>query len=280
MNSRARCYALLLFCVVVAFLVLAGPAAMHRPETPVYRYEVIASYPHDRFAFTEGLSWSGGFLIEGTGLYGNSTIRRVNLTTGSIVQSRSLPREYFGEGVTVFGDRIAQLTEESHTGFIYDRDTLTETGNFSYPTEGWGIAWDGNHLIMSDGTSVLHVLDPATLAEVRRIKVQDRGAPVSSLNELEYVNGEIYANVWPTDRIARISPASGDVTGWIDLTGLLSPGERSRIGLSAIEYLRGRTSMPLEQEACLNGIAYDPEGDRLFVTGKLWPSLFEIRVVR
>jgi glutamine cyclotransferase len=256
-----------------------SPAIQVTPATPVYHYAVVNTYPHDRFAFTEGLAYTSGQLIEATGLNGNSTLRRVDLTTGAVLQERQMADKYFGEGVAVDGDRIVQLTEFSHVGFVYNATTFAETGSFNYSTDGWGIASDGTNLVMSDGTNVFHFLDPVTFAEIRQVRVQDRGVPVESLNELEYVNGEIYANVWPTDRIVRIEPATGNVTGWIDLTGILPQKDRDRIGLSAISSLQGRTSLTLEQEACLNGIAYDPTGDRLFVTGKLWPDLFEIRVV-
>lgn len=280
MNPRVKTGFLIVVCLAIAALIVIGFPAPADPKTPVYRYEVVHAYPHDRFAFTEGLAYSQGMLIEGTGLNGNSTLRRVNLSTGEVVQEQQLAPEYFGEGVTVFGDRVAEITEDSHVGFIYNTTTLEQVGNFGYPGEGWGITWDGTDLIMSDGTPVLHFLNPGTFAEVRQVNVQDRGVPVKNLNELEYVNGEIYANVWPTDQIVIISPATGQVTGWIDLTGLLPPQERGLIGWSAIAWLNGHTSIPFGEEACLNGIAYDPAGDRLFVTGKLWPELFEIRVVR
>lgn len=281
MNLRQKCSWVVVVCLVVAAVAVVSfsvPAA--EQKTPVYRYVVVHAYPHDRFAFTEGLAYSGGMLVDGTGLNGNSTLRRVNLTTGEVVQERQLADEYFGEGVTVFGDRIAEVTEDSHVGFIYNATTLAQVGSFGYPTEGWGIAWDGAHLVMSDGTATLHFLDPETFREVRQVEVQDHGVPVQDLNELEYVNGEIWANVWPTDRIVRISPSTGRVTGWVDLSGLLPPQEQGLIGWSAIAWLNGHTSVPFGEEACLNGIAYDPAGDRLFVTGKLWPELFEVRVVR
>jgi glutamine cyclotransferase len=295
MDSREKIGLLLLACIVIAAIAFVagfpgphnpattppGPTAIpSTPSTPVYHVVVVNTYPHDRFAFTEGLAYTNGQLIEATGLNGNSTLRRVNLTTGAVLQERQMADQYFGEGVAVDGNRIVQLTEFSHVGFVYNATTFAETGSFNYSTDGWGVASDGSNLVMSDGTNVLHFLDPVTFAELRQVRVQDRGVPVESLNELEYVNGEIYANIWPTDRIVRIAPATGNVTGWIDLTGLLPPQDRARIGLSAIASLQGRTSIPLDQEACLNGIAYDTTGDRLFVTGKLWPDLFEIRVVR
>jgi glutamine cyclotransferase len=280
MNFWGKAGLLVLVCVVIAALVVAGPAAREDRTTPVYHYEVVHTYPHDRFAFTEGLAYTNGVLIEGTGLKGNSNLRRVNLSTGEVMQEWQLGDEYFGEGVAVFGDRILELTEDSGRGFIFNTTTFAPAGNFTYSTEGWGITGDGISLIMSDGTPVLHFLDPVTFQEVRQVRVLDNGVPVKNLNELEYVNGEVWANIWLTDRIARISPRTGDVTGWIDLTGLLSPEERGRIGMSALASYPGAASRVSEKEACLNGIAYDAEGDRLFVTGKLWPDLFEIRVVR
>jgi len=248
-----------------------------KTDIPVYGYEVIQSHPHDRFAFTEGLAFKDGLIIEGTGLPGHSTLRKVNLQTGEIILIHKLGDEYFGEGITVFENKIAQLTEESHIGFTYDLNSFDQLGEFHYPTKGWGITWDGKNLVMSDGTSTLYFWDPETFKQVRRIEVHANGDPIPSLNELEYVQGEIYANIWPTDRIARISPENGEVLGWIDLKGLLAPNDQEKIGWSVIKGLK--PSIPLEKEACLNGIAYDPENQRLFVTGKLWPELYEIELV-
>jgi glutamine cyclotransferase len=181
--------------------------------------------------------------------------------------------------MTVLGTKIIQLTYDSHTGFIDDLGSLEPLGTFNYSTMGWGIAWDGKNLIMSDGSSTLYFLDTETYREVRRIDVTAMGEPVGNLNELEYVNGEIYANVWPTNRIAMISPGTGEVTGWIDLSGLLSDEAQKQVSSSGIENYPEHTSDHFDKEDCLNGIAYDPEGDRLFVTGKFWPRLYEIRVV-
>lgn len=270
---------ILAFIITAGLIAFSGCVTRTPTEIPVYRCEVIHTYPHDRFAFTEGLAYSGGMLIESTGLQGNSTLREVNLTSGEILRIRHLPDAVFGEGVTVSGDRIAQLTENSGFGIVYERETMQPLGTFNYSTAGWGIAWDGRNLIMSDGTSFLYFIDSATFRLVRRIGVKAQGVPVNNLNELEYVNGEIYANIFPTDRIARISPQTGEVKGWIDLQGLLPAGDREMIGWSAIESLRENSPIPFEEQACLNGIAYDPGGDRLFVTGKLWPELFEIRLV-
>jgi glutamine cyclotransferase len=228
---------------------------------PVYTYQVINVYPHDRTAFTQGLVFENGFLYEGTGIPGLSTLRRVDLETGNVLQVIDLDPLYFGEGITIFGDRIIQLTWLHNIGFVYDKYTFELLREFSYPTEGWGITHDGQNLIMSDGTSALHVLDPVTFAEVGLIDVYDASGPVAYLNELEFIKGEIYANVWLTNRIARIDPVTGQVVGWIDLTGLLD------------------TADPVYPADVLNGIAYDASYDRLFVTGKFWPALFEIDLV-
>jgi len=266
---------------ILIVILLAISGISFSPQGPqVYRYQVVNVYPHDRFAFTEGLAYDQGVVYESTGLVGNSSIRTVNLTTGNVTMIRNLSGPYFGEGITVFGSNIVELTETSGMGFIFNRQTFTPKGSFDYQTEGWGIAWDGNDLIMSDGTSTLHFLNPVTFKEKKHIGVTSGGVPVTSLNELEVVNGDIYANIWPTDTIAIISPETGIVEGWVNLSGLLSPADRTNIGYSEIESLQGKTSIPFKQEACLNGIAYDATGKRLFVTGKLWPSLFEIRLVK
>jgi glutamine cyclotransferase len=226
----------------------------------LYTYEVINSYLHDPAAFTQGLVYLDGVLYEGTGLNGESSLRQVALETGEVVQVHHLAEQFFGEGITVFGDRIIQLTWRSHVGFVYARETFELLQQFTYPTEGWGLTHDGERLIMSDGTATLYFLDPATFAAVGSIEVRDQG-PVSRLNELEYIDGQIYANVWQTDRIARISPQTGKVTGWINLRDLLLPDDR-----------RQRVDV-------LNGIAYDAVQKRLFVTGKWWPKLFEIELI-
>lgn len=228
----------------------------------LYTYQVVDEFPHDPNAFTEGLVYVDGTMIEGTGRRGQSTLRRVDLETGQVLQGLRLPDEFFGEGVTVLGDNIYQLTWQEHTGFVYDRETFALLDTFSYPTEGWGLTHDGQRLIMSDGTANLYFLDPETLQEVGRVEVRDANGPVVMLNELEYVDGEVFANVWKTDWIVRIDPDTGQVTGWIDLSGLLPPEQRSQ---------------PVD---VLNGIAYDEATGRLFVTGKLWPRLFEIQLVR
>jgi glutamine cyclotransferase len=248
-----------------------------KPDIPIFRYKVIKSYPHDRFAFTEGLAYVDGYLIEGTGLPGKSTLRRVNLETGEIILINKLGDRFFGEGIAVFDNKIVQITESNNIGFVYDFNSFEQVGEFHYPTKGWGITWDGANLIMSDGTSALNFLDPETFTRVRQIDVHDNHGSIANLNELEYVDGEIYANIWPTDRIARISPQTGKVLGWIDLEGLLTPEDRKMIGWSELKGVK--LSIPIEKEASLNGIAYDPEKERLLVTGKLWPKLFEIELI-
>jgi len=228
---------------------------------PVYTYKVINAYPHDRSAFIEGLVFEDGLLYEGTGLHGCSTLRRMKLETGEILQICELSPQFFGEGVTIYGNKIIQLTWQSNIGFVYDKYSFKLLQEFNYPDEGWGITHDGKHLIMSDGTSTLHFLDPETFEEISQIEVSANDIPVIRINELEYIQGEIYANIWQTERIARIDPLTGQVTGWIDLKGILSPEDNS------------------ETVDVLNGIAYDAENDRLFVTGKFWPKLFEIELM-
>jgi glutamine cyclotransferase len=228
---------------------------------PRFGYHVVHVYPHDPNAFTQGLQYLDGVLYEGTGLNGRSSIRLVKLETGEVLQKRDVPSEHFGEGITVFKSQIFELTWQSKVAFVYDKTSFAPKERYAYTGEGWGLTHDGTSLIMSDGTSELRFLDPATFTERRRIKVTAGGAPVAQLNELEYVKGEIFANIWQTDAVARIDPATGHVTGYIDLSGLLTNAERARTDV-------------------LNGIAYDAEHDRLFVTGKLWPKLFEITLVK
>ena len=237
-----------------------SPAPPVSNVTPVYSYNVVNTYPHDRDAFTQGLVFEDGVLYEGTGLGRHSSLRRVDLETGEVQQIYELPR-FFGEGIAVYGDNIIQLTYEAHVGFVYDRDSFELLEEFNYSTQGWGITTDGERLIMSDGSATLYFWDPETFEEIGRVEVYDCDGPVKRLNELEYIHGEVYANVWQTDRIARIDPGTGQVVGWIDLSGLLTAEDRS---------------VPVD---VLNGIAYDEKNDRLFVTGKLWPKLFEIELV-
>lgn len=245
-------------------LALSPGAQTREPRTD--GYEIVHTYPHDRSAFTQGLVYWEGYLYESTGISGRSTLRKVELDTGRVVQQYAMLPNYFGEGLAYWGPDLIQLTYQAQTGFVYDRESLTLKSSFAYGGEGWGLTQDGRRLIMSDGTSSLRFLDPVTFRETGRLTVRDRGQPVGNLNELEYVRGEIFANVWHTDRIARVSPETGEVLGWIDLRNLLKPGEIPR-------------STPSAEEAVLNGIAYDAAKNRLFVTGKLWPKLFEIRVV-
>jgi glutamine cyclotransferase len=242
------------------------PTVEQRATTPpTFSYRVVRSYPHDPQAYTQGLLYRDGALYEGTGLNGESSLRKVRLETGEVLQIRRLDPKYFGEGIAAVGNDLIQLTWQSEIGFVHDLATFETRRTFSYTGEGWGLTYDGKRLIMSDGSPVLRFLDPRTMRETGRLTVRDSGIPVAQLNELEVVKGEIYANVYQSDRIARISPKSGHVTGWIDLTGLLS--RRDATGLDPMD-------------AVLNGIAYDAASDRLFVTGKRWPKLFEISVIK
>ncbi len=246
-----------------AVLCLSAGSALAAPPIALYSYKVVASYPHDIGAFTEGLFYQGGHLYESTGLVGRSSVRKVKLKTGEVVNRVDLPADVFGEGITAWGHRLIGLTWQQHKGFVLDLTSFDLRSQFAYPGEGWGLTHSDREIVMSDGTAELRFLDPATLLERRRVRVTADGEPVTQLNELEWVDGEVFANVWQTDRIARIDPASGRVVGWIDLTGLLPAGER----------IANYTDV-------LNGIAYDAATKRLFVTGKLWPKVFEIRLVK
>jgi glutamine cyclotransferase len=228
--------------------------------TTLHSIRVVNVYPHDPDAFTQGLVFHKGYIYEGTGISGQSSIRKVELKTGRVLKRQSLAAEHFGEGITICRNRLIQLTWQSHTGFVYDLQSFRLLQTFSYPTEGWGITCDGNYLIMSDGTAVLRFLDARTYKMVKQIEVRDRGSILPNINELEFVRGEIYANVWGTGYIVRISPRTGQVLGWIDLRDLY-------------RYVGAGRNIDV-----LNGIAYDANGDRLFVTGKYWPNLFEIRL--
>lgn len=256
---------LLLLSFAPSFLAptATGSSAVRTPE---YTFQIIHTFPHDPNAFTQGLAFRDGFLYEGTGRTGRSSLRRVRLETGEVLQRIDLSPDVFGEGIALYKNEIIQLTWLSAKGFVYDAGDFHLLRQFSYPGEGWGLASNGapgsEELFMSDGTAEIRVLDARTLTEKRRFTVTDGAKQIRQLNELEYVEGQLFANVWQSDRIARISPQTGKVVGWIDLAGLLSPVYK------------------LEPGAVLNGIAYDPRGKRLFVTGKLWPSLFEIRLVR
>jgi glutamine cyclotransferase len=223
-----------------------------------YNYSVVNVYPHDSSSFTEGLAFDSGFLYESTGLYGNSTLRRVDLDTGTVLQLFSLPSQYFGEGIAVVGDNIVQLTWQSHSGFVYKKPSFALLNEFQYPTEGWGLTYDGSRLIMSDGTANLYFLDPVTFQKVGQVAVHDT-EPVNELNELEYINGTVYANIWRKEKIAVINPQDGQVTAWVDLTDIQDVKNQ-------------------DPNNVLNGIAYDAKGHRLFVTGKMWPHIYEINL--
>lgn len=256
-----------LLLILLLFAVTAACTRDIEPNIEIaqpanYTYRIINIYPHDPAAFTQGLVYQDGVFYESTGLYGSSSLRRFDLLTGQTTQITRLDPGYFGEGLTLWQNSLIQLTWRSNTGFVYHKDSFEMKQSFSYETEGWGLTHDGSLLIMSDGTATLYFLDPATFTVIRRIEVHDDIAPVDQLNELEYINGMIYANIWLTDQIVIIDPNDGRITGWIDLTGLLSAE------------LKGHN--PTDT---LNGIAYDASDDRLFVTGKLWLWLFEIELV-
>jgi glutamine cyclotransferase len=249
-------------CAVTCALVCVSAGAA-QAAPPVYGFVVKNTYPHDPGAFTQGLFYRDGYLYESTGQVGHSTIRKVELKTGKVVQKADLPADVFGEGSTAVGNKLIGLTWTSQVGYVFDLKSFKLKQSFKYEGEGWGLASDARQLYMSDGSSFIRVLDPKTMKELRRVQVTTEGRPVAQLNELEMVDGELYSNIWGTEYIARIDPDSGKVLGLIDLTGLLPPGQR------------GTT----EVDAVLNGIAWDSKGKRLFVTGKLWPKLFEIELV-
>jgi glutamine cyclotransferase len=247
--------------VLLAVALTACAPASRAATAPVGGYTVVKAYPHDTNAFTEGLFYRDGFMFESTGLKDRSFIRKWNLETGFSEQERLLDSRYFGEGIVDWKNRLYELTWTDEVGFIYDIDTFERIGEFSYPGEGWALTRDDKRLIMSDGTSFIRFLDPETLKETGRIEVTDHGVPVRNLNELEYVKGELLANIWQTTRIARINPTTGEVIAWIELAGLLK-----------------EAGVDGTRDDVLNGIAYDAAKDRLFVTGKLWPKLFEIKL--
>jgi glutaminyl-peptide cyclotransferase len=261
-----------------AFLALTGcpddarsgsndrPPPVVNPDPRVARFTVVKSWPHDPAAFTQGLEFEKGRLYEGTGTEGKSTLREVALETGDVIRMATLPPEVFGEGITVLGNRIYQLTWKSKKGFVYDLASFKRISEFTYDGEGWGLANDGSSLIMSDGSAHLYFRDPATFAVTRTVEVRDRDTPVPKLNELEWVNGEIYANVWETDSIVRINPQSGAVIGWVNMRGLFSGSDR------------GRYLQPGQVTDVLNGIAWDDSTKRLVVTGKWWPRIYQITV--
>lgn len=246
--------------VLLVLLVFALPATAWA-DPPIWDYQVVRSFPHDTGAYTQGLFFEDGALYESTGQHGRSTIRRVTLETGKVIQQHSIDARHFGEGSVAWNGRLIQLTWQSQLGFIYDLKTFKPLGSFTFPGEGWGLTHDGKRLIMSDGTAELRFLDPDTLKETGRLRVTTGGRDVVSLNELEWIEGEIWANVWQTDFIARIDPATGEVVGWIDLTNLLGDDRTPNAEV-------------------LNGIAYDPAAKKLYVTGKQWPKLYEITLTK
>jgi glutaminyl-peptide cyclotransferase len=248
--------------LLVLLASLLEPVASQPPVVPIERAEIVRTFPHDTSAFTEGLLYLDGRLYESTGLEGQSSIREVRLEDGKVVRRAIVPPPYFGEGLVNWGSRLISLTWQHSRGFIWDRATLRKLGEWRYPGEGWALTQNGREIIMSDGTPELRFLDPATLKEKRRVTVTAGGQRVSRLNELEWVKGDILANIWETDRIARIDPATGRVKSWIDLSAISRKVPR-------------RT-----RDDVANGIAYDAKGDRLFVTGKNWPALYQVRLVK
>jgi glutamine cyclotransferase len=259
-KSTAACLVLLLSLVTLNCQ--TTPTAAPSDKVPIYGYEVVHVFPHDPKAFLQGLVFHDGNFLESTGEVGRSSLRRVEIDNGSVVQRVEVPPPYFAEGITLLKGKIYQLTWQHQLGFVYDALTFDKTGQFKYAGEGWGLANDGQSLILSDGTNRVRFLDPDNFQVTKTIEVLDGQTAIAELNELEYVQGEIYANIWHADRIARIDPKTGKVVGWINLAGILKPGEVQ------------------DEEAVLNGIAYDEASSRLFITGKLWPKIFEIRLTR
>lgn len=253
--------ALIIVVIVGGVLAVAlnGGQTGNRPagQAVNYTYSVVKTYPHDTAAYTEGLIYSNGSLYESTGEYGTSSLRRVDLETGRVLQEYNLPSDYYGEGLTIVDGKLIQLTWLEHVGFIYDANTFALIRNFSVTSQGWGLTYDGANLILSDGSSALTFLNPQTYQVTGQVNVKDGNQSINNINELEYVNGDVYANIWMTNRIAIINPQTGQVKGWIDLTGIYQP-----TGFNSV----------------LNGIAYDQQTNRLFVTGKNWPNLYEITI--
>ncbi|MBT3605580.1 MAG: glutaminyl-peptide cyclotransferase [Candidatus Latescibacteria bacterium] len=239
-----------------------SPSAPETMPTTAFTFTTVKTYPHDDNAFTQGLVYADSSFYEGTGLFGASSIRKVMPETGELLKVRNNSSAFFGEGITLFNHKIYQITWKSGTCFVYDKNTFEIIGQFTYATEGWGLTHDSTNLIMSDGTANIYFRNPTTFLETRRIQVTDDTGPIKHLNELEYIKGAIYANIWLTDRIAKIDPQTGRVISWIDLTNLLPQKDRRN------------------SDAVLNGIAYDPAQDRLFVTGKWWPTIYEIKLVK
>lgn len=271
MSLFFRVRILLVFGLSVACLQCNGGANSNTPSNPAnkapgnavvakYGYQIVSISPHDSNAFTQGLIFAGGKLYESTGEVGRSSLREVDPKSGKVLKKVDVPEPYFAEGITLLNGKIYQLTWQHELGFIYDAQKLEPIGRFNYDGEGWGLTTDGRSLILSDGTNRLRFLDPDSFRVTKTIAVLDGETSINALNELEYINGEIYANIWHDERIATINPETGRVTGWIDLTGLLQPGDVQ------------------DEEGVLNGIAFDQSANRLFVTGKLWPRLFEIKI--
>ena len=249
-------------CFVLVVALFAGLVVIRaEAAVPTYSYRVVAKYPHSTESYTEGFFYLDGMFYEGTGLTGHSSLMAIDPQTGQVNQRHDLPAPYFGEGIADWGPNLYEWTWTSHVCFVFDRFSLRQVGQFTYTAEGWGMTRTAKEIITSDGSSTLRFRDPSTFKETRHIVVKDGSAEITQLNELEYVKGEIYANVWHSDRIAQISPKNGAVVGWIDLAGLLPPDQK------------------VSSEAVLNGIAYDKQHDRLFVTGKQWPTIFEIKLV-
>lgn len=249
--------------MVLLFFLLSGMSilAQAQGQVPRYGYDILNIYPHNINSFTQGLVYREGFLFEGTGKNGQSSLSKINLENGEVLQSKNMSQRYFGEGIEIVDEKIYQLTWQSHLVFVYDKTTFESIESHYNATQGWGLAYDGSHLILSDGTATLQFMDPETFAPVRKVEVQLEGNAISQLNELEYINGEVWANVWQTDLILRIDPENGEVNSIVDLTGLSA---QTQLGSS---------------EAVLNGIAWDAEDERLFVTGKHWANLFEIELL-
>lgn len=252
---RVAVYAVALALVVIILLFFYWSFASDNDSPTVYSYSVVATYPHDTEAFTEGLIYFNDSLYESTGGWGTSSLRQVNLANGNVTREVFLPEQYFGEGLAIVHGSLIQLTWQSGIGFVYDEKTLKVTANFTYSTEGWGLTFDGIHLIMSDGSSNLYFLEPATFQKVGQVSIRDNNASIANLNELEYVKGDIYANIWHRQEIVIINPKTGQVKGYIDLTSIYQADD---------------------PEAVLNGIAYDQSKDALYVTGKNWPNLYQI----
>jgi glutaminyl-peptide cyclotransferase len=251
------------FILLAAAIIAWSPATIaQRKPAPVLGFKVVATFPHDTTSFTQGLVYADGEFYESTGLNGQSTLRRVEIATGKTLQRIDVPKQYFAEGLALVGDELLQLTWQHRLGFVYDRRTFTQKRTFTYNTEGWGLAYDGvKRLVMSDGTDTLTYLDPKSFKPMMTTRVRDAGRPISHLNELEWIEGELWANVWQTDRIARISPNTGEVNAWVDLSSLWPESQR-----------------PSPAEQVLNGIAYDRATRRIFITGKKWPRLYQITV--